>query len=162
MAVKRTVNKMSADFLAALNAMKNPKAEAGWFESAKYPDGTPVAYVATIQEFGSPKNSIPPRPFMRPTLAEKSGEWKALALRGAKAMARGNETIGTVMEKLGSKAAGDIRKTISNVNSPALKDATIKARLSKRANKKTVGNLTKPLVDTGLMLSTCTHKVSET
>lgn len=28
-------------------------AKAGWFESSKYEDGTPVAYVASIQEFGA-------------------------------------------------------------------------------------------------------------
>ena len=34
--------------------IKKSKLEVGFFESAKYPDGTPVAYVAAIQEFGNP------------------------------------------------------------------------------------------------------------
>ena len=40
-------------------------AQVGWFENAKYPNGTLVAYVALIQENGASdgKTIIPPRPF---------------------------------------------------------------------------------------------------
>ncbi len=47
----------------ALSAADKSDLQVGWFESAKYDDGTPVAGVAAIQEFGSAKNRIPPRPF---------------------------------------------------------------------------------------------------
>jgi hypothetical protein len=47
--------------------------QVGFMENADpYPDGTPVALVAAVQEFGSPSNGIPPRPFMRPAVAERS------------------------------------------------------------------------------------------
>jgi hypothetical protein len=59
----------------ALQTLGNKVGKVGWFEGAKYPDGTQVAYVATIQEYGySPKN-IPPRPFMRPTIVKYRNTW---------------------------------------------------------------------------------------
>ena len=43
-------------------------AQVGFPSGINYEDGTNVAYVATIQEFGAPEANIPPRPFMRPTV----------------------------------------------------------------------------------------------
>lgn len=140
-----------------LNGVVNKEGKVGWFESAKYPDGTPVAYVASIQEFGS--GSIPPRSFMRSTAAHKRDEWKDNMKKGADAIANGGETMSSVMEKVGLGAAGDIRKTIATLTEPPLKQATINARLSKMADGKTVGNLDKPLVETGHMLNTLTNTV---
>ena len=44
----------------------------GFLEGATYPNGTPVAMIAAIQEFGAPKAGIPPRSYFRPLIA-KSG-----------------------------------------------------------------------------------------
>jgi hypothetical protein len=98
---------------------------------------------------------------MRPTIALKQAEWTELALRGSRAILKGNQTIENVMEGLGMKAAGDIRKTISLVVSPPLSPRTIAARLRKRANKRITGKLTKPLIDTGLMFATLTNTVED-
>ena len=49
----------------------------GFLENAKYPDGTPVAMIAAIQDYGSPNAGIPPRPFFRNMIAAKSPEWPA-------------------------------------------------------------------------------------
>ena len=49
-----------------LKALAKIEGKVGWFESAEYPEGTPVAYVAAIQELGHGK--IPPRPFMAPAM----------------------------------------------------------------------------------------------
>lgn len=139
--------------------MDNVRGKAGWFESAKYENGTPVAYVASIQEFGSPQQKIPPRPFMRKTIAEETEAWRAYLASGARAILAGNETTISVMEAVAMKAAGDIAHTISEITSPALKEATVKARMRKYADKGTVGSLTKPLVDTGYMVSSVTGVV---
>ena len=147
----------------ALNELSGKVAKVGWFEKSKYPKppNVPVAYVATIQEFGySPKN-IPPRPFMRPTIQQKRVEWGKIAERGAQAILKGNATATTVMEAIGLKAAGDIRKTISTIWSPPLKPRTIEARLSKRSDKTTRGLIDKPLIDTGLMFATLTNTVED-
>lgn len=135
--------------------------KVGFFESAKYEDGTPVAYVAAINEFGYPEGGIPSRSFMRTTIAAEKKNWKLLATSGARAILAGNYTIADVLEGIGLQAAGDIRKTISNIWSPKLADATIAARVRKRADGKTVGNLNKPLVDSGYMLSQVNNTVED-
>ncbi|KAG1305014.1 hypothetical protein G6F62_015645 [Rhizopus arrhizus] len=47
----------------------------GFLENAKYPDGTPVAMVAAINEFGRPDHNQPPRPFFRRMIEEKHKGW---------------------------------------------------------------------------------------
>jgi hypothetical protein len=144
-----------------LENISNKVGKVGYFPSAVYPDGTPVAYVATIQEYGSAEQGIPPRPTMRPTVAKQQKEWKAVASVGAKAMIDGRATGDQVLEAIGLKAAGDIRKAISLIQSPPLQESTVSARLRQRSDKKTVGNLRKPLVDTGLMISSVQNTVEE-
>lgn len=139
--------------------LANKTAKVGWFDSARYDDGTPVAYIAAIQEFGVPEKNIPPRPFMRPTVSEQQETWSKLAESGARSVLKGNTDIHNVMTKIAGKAASDIQTTITKVTSPALNPKTVAARLRKRADGKTVGNLTKPLVDSGLMLASVTFKV---
>lgn len=41
-----------AELQTRLQGLGNKVAKAGWFESSKYEDGTPVAYIASIHEFG--------------------------------------------------------------------------------------------------------------
>lgn len=151
--VRRVPNPDAMRGMQELIALSKNKGKVGWFESAKYPDGTPVAYVALIQEMGSPQNSIPPRPFFRSTMAEKSKQWTGLLKSGCKAILAGNETAHSVMEKVTGKAAGDVRRKISKIREPALSQRTLDARLSRGLTS------TKPLVDTGIMLQTLTHQV---
>lgn len=154
--------------------------KVGWFESAKYESGTPVAYVATIQEFGSPKRSIPPRPFMRPTVDEKKQAWFDLAAQGAKAILAGRSTAAKVMEAIGLRAAGDVAKTITTITSPALSPITLQLRAWRREGRvitgATVGEAAraikqpgyttpsvseKPLVDSAILLNTLTSTVED-
>lgn len=152
----------AADGLKNLeNSFSNKVAKIGWFPSARYEDGTPVAYIATIQEFGAPSKNIPSRSFIRSTISEKEKAWNELALAGAKKILKGETTSDTVLELLGEKVKGDIKEKITTLQEPALKNSTIKARLRKRANKSVTGLLTKPLIDSGLMLATLSSKVEQ-
>lgn len=140
--------------------MKTDKVgKVGWNQSAIYPDGTPVAYVASIQEFGYPAGGIRSRSFMRSTIKKCRDAWRALAEQGAKAMMNGSYTMDDVLDGIGMQAKGDIVKTISEIQDPSLAAATVMARRRRRADKKTVGNLTKPLVDTGYMIATIDNTV---
>lgn len=149
-------------FQARLKELDGKSAKAGWFESSKYEDGTPVAYVASIQEFGATITRfgskagdytvvIPPRPFMRPTVTREKQNWMELIKDGAKAVMAGKQTGTSVMEAIGLRAAADIARSITLVTSPPLKPATIAARLRKKSDKRTVGLLDKPLIDSGKM-----------
>lgn len=158
MQVRRTFGPAHARLEKLIADAKKKQASVGWFESAKYMDGTPVAYVATIQEFGYAPKNIPARPFMRPTITAKGSEWKDIAKQGAKAVLSGSYTIDGLFEIIGQKAAGDIREAISKISDPALKQSTIDAR--KRRAKS--GNASvKPLVDTGHMIGTLTSIVED-
>ena len=138
------------------NSIKNPKeARVGFFKSSVYEDGTPVAYVAAIQEFGNPAGGIPSRSFIRTTIAEQEGPWRDLMKNGCKAIVNGKATVDQVMEGMGLQAEGDMKAKISQISQPPLKAGTIKNRL-KRGNKSQ-----KPLVDTGYMLATLTHTVEK-
>ena len=117
--------------------------------------------MAAIQEFGV-AGKIPPRPFMRPTIAAKRQEFLDLLGKGSKAALRGQFTLVQVFDQVGLKVAGEIRRTISKITSPALDPDTVKARQRKYAsNQQLVGGLTKPLVESGRMQDSVTHEVKE-
>ena len=61
-------------FVRDAETAKPPFIEAGFFSTAKYQDGTPVAYVAAIQEYGYPEGrySLAARSCGRP-LASSGG-----------------------------------------------------------------------------------------
>lgn len=159
--VKRQKTETGKHLDIALTNLVGKVAKVGWFEDSRYPEkpNLPVAYVATIHEFGYPPKNIPPRPFMRPTIAGQKNVWKDIAKSGAMAILKGEQSVYNVMEAIGLKAAGDIRKTISTIYTPPLKPGTIAARLAKRSDKQTLGLLDKPLIDTGLMFGTLTSTV---
>lgn len=58
---------------AKLKQLDGVETKVGWFSSARYETGQPVAGVMAIQEFGS--GPIPPRPFFRTTIAEQKQAW---------------------------------------------------------------------------------------
>lgn len=144
-----------------LKELDGKVAKAGWFASSVYPTGTPIATVAAVHEFGAPAKNIPPRPFMRPTIARESDNWKKIMSSGAKAILHGNASIDQVMNAVGMKAAGDVAKTIASITQPPLKAATIAARARKRKDKTITATLKKPLVDTALMIGSVTHVVED-
>lgn len=142
----------------AIGALNDATGRVGWFESAKYENGTSVATVAAVQEYGSTKRKIPPRPFMRTTQQEKAGEWKDTARQLASAVAAGHMPPDALMEGLTQAAEGAIRQTISKVLSPPLSERTIAARARRHSKGKAS---TKPLVDTGYLLNTLTSQVKK-
>lgn len=137
-----------------LKELDGLNAKVGWFETARYPDGTSVAYVATIQEFGSGK--IPPRPFMRPAIRDHGKEWIDGLANGARAVVKGDATAENVLEAVALVAAGNVAEKIAAVTTPKLADATIANRQRRSASGKAS---TKPLVDTGQMIGSVTGKV---
>lgn len=140
----------------ALDGLQQKVAQVGWFPSAKYGDGKPVAGVAYVQEFGSTKRGIPPRPFFRTTSENQRSEWANLSRRVAKAVLQGRMPPEALVEAVALKAEGDVRATISKITTPALAPATLRAR----ARRSSSGQISvKPLVDSGLMLATLTSQV---
>ncbi|CAH0447401.1 hypothetical protein LMG10661_03467 [Ralstonia syzygii subsp. syzygii] len=160
--VKRSPGPGGARLQQAVQGIGGKVGKVGWFESSKYPDGTPVAYVAAIHEHGVPEKGIPMRPTMRPTADEQRAQWARLAQAGYTAVFRGAATPADVMEEVSAKAAGDVRKAISQIRTPPLKVATVKARLRGKKQGKVVSlTAAKPLVDSDVLLNTLTHIVED-
>lgn len=167
-----------------LKSADRKELQVGWFEGARYDDNTPVAGVAAVQEFGAPARGIPPRPFFRPTIADKSKSWSELIADGTKAVINGSATYDQVMNGLGLQVVGDIQKTIATENYPALSPITLALRNLRDDGYKVGGALvgavasavangetgpgqlgepsanTTPLNDTGIMIATMSYEVS--
>lgn len=163
---------------ARIKELADKQGKVGWFETAKYQDGKPVAYVASIQEFGSPEQNIPPRSFMRSTAIEEQTKWAETAASGAKQILAGKENSETAMQKIVLQAQGDVSKKIASIQDPPLSPITLGARKYRaegiRVTGKTIGEIaarlkagtldisgvsTKPLEDTGFMSATLTSIV---
>ena len=125
----------------------------GFFPEAHYPDGTSVAYVATIQEFGYPQGNIPARPFMRPTAQDKRDEWSRQVAGAIVAAHKGDVQYSDALDQIGGSAAGDVALTIKSISTPPLDESTLRSRRS-RGNQSA-----HPLIDTSLMFKSVTHKV---
>ena len=119
--------------------------QVGFMEGATYPDGTPVPLVAAIQEFGAPSRNIPPRPFFRNMIAAKSSEWPDAIREGLK---DNDYDAKRTLDVLGEGVEGQLRQSIRDTNSPPLADSTIARK-----------GFAKPLIDTGVLINSITHKV---
>lgn len=175
--IKRGNPKGFETLAARLKELDGIETRVGWFPSAKYENGTPVAYVAAIQEFGH--GPIPPRPFFRPTIMAEENNWRQYAAQGARAVLKGAATAHDVMDGLGERAQEDVKETINQITAPPLSPITLELRAMKHKNPglKITGTLVgevarkvrqpgyqlasgtpdKPLIDSKLMITTLTH-----
>ena len=150
--------------------------EVGFLKGALYDDGTSVAMVAAIQEFGAPKVGIPPRPFFRTMVKEKSPEWPDAI--GDLLVANGYDAEKT-LGKTGEAIKGQLQEAISDTFEPPLSQVTLMLRKMRaddpslvvtgktvaEARKRVAdgeipsGVSTKPLVDSGHLLDSVDYNV---
>lgn len=97
----------------------------GFLEGATYPDGTSVPMVAAIQEYGAPKANIPPRPYFRNMIAEKSPSWGGAVETNLLAQ---NYDVERTLELVGDGIKGQLQQSILDTNSPPLSKVTIAAK----------------------------------
>lgn len=147
-----------AQLEAMLQNLRGASVKVGFFEDHQYDNGTPMASVAVWIEFGT--KTSPPRPVFRITVREHQEDWRKLVRLLSKKVATGELSVRQVMEQLGNAAAGHLATAISELTDPPLAEATIKNRMSRKKNKDTVGNLDKPLIDTGLLFAGVTFQVT--
>jgi hypothetical protein len=117
----------------------------GFLENATYPDGTPVALVALIQDSGAPNAGIPPRPFFRNMIASKSPEWPQAIFDLLKST--NYDTQQTLM-LVGDAIKGQLQQSIRDTNAPPLKPATIKRK-----------GFEKPLIEHYIMINSVDYEV---
>ena len=121
-----------------LNELDGKKAEAGIF-------GGFAQKKAMWQEYGTSRG-IPARPFLRNTFYEYQDRWTQFVGPMVAALINGGNPS-SVMPKLGSMMANNIKMTIASGDFAPLAAATIKAK-----------GHAKPLIDTGDMYGSVTHK----
>lgn len=117
----------------------------GFLENARYPNGTPVAMVAAIQNYGAPRANIPPRPFFSNMVAAKSPEWPAAI---SMLLQKNNYDIVRTLQLTGEAIKGQLQQSIRDTNSPPLKPATIRHK-----------GFATPLIHTGHMLNSVAYSV---
>jgi hypothetical protein len=148
----------------------------GFLEDATYPDGTSVATVAAIQNFGAPVRGIPPRDFFSRMVREQSPRWGG---KFARILQQTDYDVDRSLGLMGEGIAGQLREYIVATNSPPLSAITLMLRKMKADDPDLVvtgatvgeaarrvaagedygGVSTKALVDTGHMLASVDYEV---
>lgn len=123
----------------ALKQLDGYEAKIGWFDNARYPDGTPVAYVAAIQEYGH--GPIPPRLGLRGVPDKHRDEWKENAAIISKRVLAGQMTGLKGMQLLAEAVQNDVLDRITSNPPPPLKPLTLAIRRQRELGKKITGSL---------------------
>lgn len=157
--------------------------KVGYFKHSPYPDGTPIAYIAAIQEMGCVKGGIPARPTLHPAMEAGAPSYKNGVARAFRNAMAGADLV-TGLNATGEVAAGDVKQAITELRSPPLSKITLLLRQARRNGEtvtgRTVGNAAraagfvpdegagaalgvsdKPLVDSGKMLQAVTYSVED-
>lgn len=158
--------------------------QAGWFENSRYDDGTPVAKIAAVQNYGAQINVsekmraflhymglhlkkttgeivIPPRPFMDNAKKRIQGvEGKKIITQELLRVFEGRQTMKQAANRLGLWAQKVIQEEIAKINTPPLSGATIEMRENQYDSKSKNGikGGSKPLNSSGIMFSTVSYK----
>lgn len=160
MAKTRFVAKFPSALDTIIEKLGKPAAlRVGFLEKSKYPDGTYVAMVAAIQNYGAPQAKIPPRPFFSNMVAEKKGEWpKAIA----DLLIANDYDVWETLQTTGQTIVGQLQQSIRDTNSPPLADSTLARRgvagmKFDPTDPSTYG--AKPLIHTSLMINSAAFEI---
>lgn len=139
-------------FAAALqelvrNLSKSRSVKVGFLAGSTYPDGTPVAMIAAIHNYGAPRAGIPPRPFFSNTIAQKRSEWPG-AVQGL--LKANNFDTKKTLQLMGEAIKSQIQQGIRDTNSPPLKPATIRRK-----------GFSKPLISSGQLINSVNYEVTD-
>lgn len=149
-------DRVAAKLHAIVKSMGSGSVEVGFMEDATYPDGTPVAQVAALNEFGSihrsedakgifTLNVTPARPFFRNMIAKESPTWP----RKMGALAKATNYDGPkVLALMGEDIDGALKQSINDFTDPSNAESTIKKK-----------GFDKPLIDTAHMVNSTAYKV---
>lgn len=117
---------------------RGKEVRVGFLEgAAPEPDGTPIATVAAIDEYGNPANGQPPRPFFRNMIAAKKDGWG-----GTFATLMKSEDMDSkkALALMGQEIRDQLVESINEFTDPPLAPSTIEKK-----------GFDKPLIDKGYM-----------
>lgn len=122
-----------------------PQVKAGFLSDATYPDGSSVAMVAAIDEFGAPSRGQPPRPFFRNMIAQHGKQWPDQV---AKLLKAHDYNARIVLGLMGELIVGQLKQSINDLVEPPLAPSTIAAK-----------GFDKPLIETSHMINSADYEV---
>lgn len=131
-------------------AKQKARVDVGFFEDAKYSNGTQIAEIAIIQEFGNDK--IPPRPFMQPTFNDEKSKWLNILANTIKKQ-QDNINVKKALTVVGVVAQDDIKDKIdwwAKEGTPRNAPDTIEKK-----------GFDSPLIETGMMRDAVHFEVTE-
>jgi hypothetical protein len=115
----------------------------GYLSGATYPDGTSVALVGALNEWGTSR--APARPAIRNMIAAKSKDWPESA---ANILRHTNNDVPQTLQLLGEGIRGQWQTSIRYLTSPPLAPSTIARK-----------GFSKPLIDTSVMINSVAVEV---
>jgi len=130
--------------------------EVGVFESETEKDGTPMAMIASVHEYGAEIRQkrgtliIPERSFLRSWVESASENTNKLMQKLYNDVASGKTNVVDAMKKLGAYASSGIRKQILDGDFVPNAPSTIAAKGSD-----------KPLIDTGQLMNSIHYRVGK-
>lgn len=119
-------------------------------ERKHQPDGTPLAMIGAVHEFGLPTRGIPERSFLRAGLRHAREQLIRLNRISLVRIVKGDMTVQRALGLMGNMAAGAVKKEIREGDFESLQPATIKRKGS-----------SKPLIDKGQLVQSITYVVEE-
>ena len=124
-------------YFRELKKMTDMEIQVGFQSDQKYEDGTSIAQVAAVNEFGA--SDIPERPFMRQSFENHEGELQA-ACDAAQRLVSSGGSAEQALQQIGVVAKGLVQDEIVNGGFAPNAESTIKKKGSEQ-----------PLIDTGTM-----------
>lgn len=136
-----------------LSVSTNLELRAGVLEGAVYPTnddgsrGENVANVAYKQEYGSPSENIPSRPFFRYAISMNKQKWSGILSNGFQHY---DGDLELAMRATGKEIIDDLRESVRAWSSPPNSKETV--------DRKGFNN---PLIDTGQLMNSFAYEVSD-
>lgn len=129
---------------------KGKGVHTGFLENATYPDGTKVAMVAAIQNYGAPAAGIPPRPYFTDMVGEKSPGWGESL---GNLITEHGYDAGQALALMGQGIKEQLQESIISTDAPALSLVTLMLRKMRSEDQ--------GLVVTGATVGEAARRVAE-
>lgn len=127
----------------SINQLHNKKVEVGFLDNKEN-----IAYIASIQEFGTRNKRIPERPFMRNAIKENLIDYQDLMKQRVQMLIRNTIAPKGILRDAGIYWEFQFMKSIKNFSTPRNADSTIARK-----------GFNDPLIHYGLMLAMVKYKI---
>lgn len=111
-------------------------------------DGTSLALIAAVHEYGSPEHNVPERSFIRSAILSSKLLFRKLNLHNCKKVFRNEMSVDKALAQVGLLGQAQVQIKMHEGPFTPLKPATVRAK-----------NSSQPLIDTGHLIQSITFAV---